>query len=111
MSLRGRPRLVAAGALLALLVVVAIARAALSPGDTPPPRSLAVAVHDAVTAPPVPGVSARIHFTDDLVSSGALPRGMGSPLLSGASGRAWVAADGRFRLELQSSDGDDEVVS
>jgi outer membrane lipoprotein-sorting protein len=33
-----------------------------------------------------------------------------SPLISGASGRLWVASDGRARLELQSEKGDTQVL-
>jgi hypothetical protein len=111
MPLRRRPRLVLAGAIIALLAVVAIASAALTGRAKPPRRSLAAAVHRALTAKPVAGVTARIKLTDKLVDTGALPRGMSSPLLAGASGRAWWAADGRFRLELQSANGDNELVS
>jgi outer membrane lipoprotein-sorting protein len=97
----------------ALVAGVVIATVALAGGGAKPPaRPLASAVHKALTAPAVPGVSARIRFTNHLVSTGALPQGVGdSPLLSGASGRAWLARDGRFRLELQSENGDDQVVS
>jgi outer membrane lipoprotein-sorting protein len=97
---------------VALLVGAALAGAAIGGGGPKPrPKALAVAVHDALTAPGVPGISARIRFDNRLVSSGALPEGTSSPLISGASGRGWLAADGRFRLELQSANGDVEVVS
>ncbi|HEY7952838.1 MAG TPA: hypothetical protein VID70_07600, partial [Solirubrobacteraceae bacterium] len=33
-----------------------------------------------------------------------------SPLLTGASGRLWIAADGRARLELQSENGDSQLI-
>jgi outer membrane lipoprotein-sorting protein len=89
--------------------VTAIALAASVGGPVPPPKRLAVALRDALAAPAVPGISARIEFADHLIDSGAV---QGSdPLLSGASGRLWAAAGGRFRLELQSERGDAQIVS
>src|SRR4051812_48494626 len=84
----------------------AIALAATGGGPAPAPKPLAQAVHDALTAPTVQGVSARIHFTNHLVDAGALGEGAGgNPLISGASGRLWATADGKLRLELQSDAG------
>ncbi|HXE46465.1 MAG TPA: outer membrane lipoprotein carrier protein LolA [Conexibacter sp.] len=97
--------------LVVLGVSVGIAQAALRDGPKPAPKPLDVAVHDALTAPTVPGVTARVHFTNHLLPSGALPDGMASPLLAGASGRLWIAGDGRFRVELQSNAGDAQIVS
>ena len=57
------------------------------------------------------GVSARIEFTNNLLPSGSLPRDTASPTLTGATGRLWLANDGRLRLELQSSNGDAQIVS
>lgn len=87
----------------------AIALAATSQGGSKPPsKPLAVAVHDALSAPQVPGVSARIKFTNHLIDSAAIP---GAPaLLTGAGGRLWASADGRVRLELQSDSGDAQLV-
>ena len=102
-------------ALLALVLVVlgggtAIAVAALNgSGATPPAKPLDAAIHDAVAAPPVDGVTARITFTNRLIDKSSV--GGGSPLLSGATGRLWAAADGRLRLELQSDSGDAQVTS
>lgn len=105
-------RLVVLAVTLAVLgVVVGIAQAALKSGSTPPAKPLDVAVHDALTAPAVPGVTARVHFTNHLIPSGALPDGTASPLLAGASGRLWITGDGRFRVELQSDAGDAQIVS
>ena len=93
----------------------AIALAATGGGPTPPPKDLSVAIRDALTAPTVDGVTARIKFTNHLVSSSDV-RG-GSPLLNGASGRLWAASDGRFRLELQAdastegATGDSQILS
>ena len=59
---------------VALALTAALAQAALSGSDpTPDPKPLDRAVHDAVTAPPVEGVSARITFTNGLLPSGSLP--------------------------------------
>ena len=77
----------------------AIAIAATGGGPTPPPKPLANAVHDALSAPPPAGVSARVHFTDNLIGESVLEGS--NPLLGGASGRLWASPDGRLRLELQ----------
>ena len=87
----------------------ALAIAAGSGGPRPPAKPLDAAVQDAVTAPAVEGVTARIKFTNNLIDSASL-QGT-DPLLSGATGRLWAAKDGRVRLELQSSGGDAQLVS
>ena len=100
-------------AVIALLAATAgIAQAALGgSASAPDPKPLDRAVLDALRAPPVDGVSARITFTNGLLPGGSLPdRGGGSPLAQGAEGRLWVAGDGRFRLELQSDGGDAQIV-
>jgi outer membrane lipoprotein-sorting protein len=96
-------------ALCAATVVVlagsaaAIALAAGGSGPTPPPKRLAQAVHDAVAAAPVDGVTARISFTNHLIDAASL---QGSdPLLTGAKGRLWATPD-KVRLELQASSAD-----
>jgi outer membrane lipoprotein-sorting protein len=96
-------------ALLAATVVVlagsaaAIALAAGGSGPTPPPKPLAQAVHDALAAPAVDGVTARISFTNHLIDAASL---QGSdPLLTGAKGRLWATGD-KLRLELQASSAD-----
>jgi len=90
---------------------------ALGSGPTPPPKPLAQAVHDALTAPPVEGVSAEIKLTDRLLEGANLASADGqggqlssSPLVAGASGRLWIAKDGRIRLELQAEMGDTQVL-
>jgi outer membrane lipoprotein-sorting protein len=91
---------------------------ALGSGAKPPPKPLAQAVHDALTAPAVEGVSANVTLTDHLIEGASLTSAAGeaggqlssSPLLSGASGRLWVAKDGRVRLELQAEKGDTQVL-
>lgn len=96
----------------ALLVVAAagtaIAIAAGGQGPVPPPKPLATAVHDALAAPTVQGVTARIKFTNHLIDSASIEGS--DPILTGATGRLW-AADGRLRLELQSDQGDAQVVA
>jgi outer membrane lipoprotein-sorting protein len=82
----------------------AIAIAATSGGPTPPPKPLADAIHAALAAPKVDGVTARIHFTNHLIDKSSLGEGA-DPLLMGASGRLWASKDGRARLELQSDGG------
>jgi outer membrane lipoprotein-sorting protein len=92
----------------------ALAAGALSgSGAKPPAKPLDAAVHDALTAAPVTGVTARIRFTNKLVGSTNLQgHGMGAnPLIAGATGRLWAAPDGRLRLELQADRGDAELTS
>jgi len=103
-------RLVAwiAGILAVVCGGTAIALAATGGGPTPPPKPLATAVHDALSAPNPPGITARVQFTNHLLSSDAV-RGS-DPLLTGASGRLWLT-NGHVRLELQSERGDAQVVA
>jgi outer membrane lipoprotein-sorting protein len=77
----------------------ALAMAATGGGPKPPAEPLPVAVHDALTAPTVQGVTARIQFTNTLIS-GSNVQGA-DPLLTGASGRLWATSDGNLRIELQ----------
>lgn len=98
-------------AVVVLAATAAVAQAALNNDPKPQPKALDQAIVDAVNAPPVDGVSARISFSNGLLPSGALPEGSGSPLLTGATGRVWIASDGRFRLELQSERGDAQISS
>ncbi len=94
-------RLLVIGAALAALAAgtAAIAIAATGGGSTPPPKPLASAVHDALTAPKIAGISARLQFSNHLIGE-SIVKGS-DPLLGGASGRLWASADGRLRLELQ----------
>jgi outer membrane lipoprotein-sorting protein len=98
-------------AVVALTVTGGIAQAALSGGDRPDPKPLDRAVYDAVRAPAVDGISARIEFTNALLPGGSLPEGAASPLATGAEGRVWMTGDGRFRVELQSEAGDAQITS
>ncbi len=102
-------RLVAGLVLTATVVVAGVAVAAASGGGgTPPaPKALDVAIHDALTQAKPAAITARIHFTNNLIASGAVSAG--SPLLAGASGRLWMG-DGKARLELQSDAGDAQIA-
>jgi hypothetical protein len=92
--------------------ITAAAMAMGQSGPEPSPKPLANAVQDALRAPAMPGISARIQFTNNLVDASS---GQGTdPLLSGASGRLWAspAEGGQLRLELQSeaAGGDTQVL-
>jgi len=106
-------RLVALTALFAALVAGTAALAVAASGGggpTPPAKSLANAIHDALAGAKPDGITADITFTNTLFPSGALTGAAGSALLSGATGRLWATNDGRGRLELQSSAGDAQIV-
>jgi hypothetical protein len=100
--------------LLAGIVVVAVLSVATAyavshrGGPRPPRRTLAQAIHHAMAAKPVQGVTARVSFTDHLFPSGSLGQTGGSPILSGATGRLWLSG-GKLRIELQSPNGDTEI--
>ena len=106
------PRLLAIVAVLVAVVAGAgIAQASLNDTAKPAPKPLDRAILDAANAPPVDGVTARIAFTNNLLPSGSLPENTASPTLTGAEGRLWLTNDGRLRLELQSSNGDAQIVA
>jgi len=88
----------------------AIAVAAGGGSPTPPPAPLDQAIRDALAAKSREGVTARIEFRNNLLSSGGLAGPAGSALLSGASGRLWADGNGRGRVELQSDAGDAQIV-
>src|ERR1035437_5281860 len=73
----------------------AIALAASGSGPVPPRGGLATALHKALTAPAVTGLSARITFTNNLIDTSAIhSSGLGSdPILAGARGRLWLCRD------------------
>ncbi len=98
-----------AGVLAAIGAGTAIAVAAAGSGPVPPKTSLANAIHRAMAAPPVQGISARIKFTNNLIDASDF-QGNADPILTGASGRLWISNDGRLRLELQSNNGDAQLV-
>jgi outer membrane lipoprotein-sorting protein len=93
---------------------------ALDSGPTPPAKPLPQAVHDALSgakSQEFQGVSASVKFTNRLLEGASLASGSAqggglasSPLVTGASGRLWIAKDGRARLELQAEKGDTQVI-
>jgi outer membrane lipoprotein-sorting protein len=99
-----------AGVVAVIAGGTAIAVAAAGSGPKPAPESLARAVHGALTAHPVQGISARISFTNHLIGSTNLQGTGADPILTGATGRLWISSDGQLRLELQSDNGDDAQV-
>jgi outer membrane lipoprotein-sorting protein len=99
-----------AGALAVIAGGTAIAVAATSSGPVPKAQPLAGAVHQALSAPKVTGISANISFTNNLIDSSDFTGQNSDPVLQGASGRLWLSADGRLRIELQSDNGDAQVV-
>ena len=97
-----------AGIVVAIAAGSAIAVAASSGGPVPKAKQLAEAIHEAMTATPVQGISADVHFTNNLIDTSEI---QGSdPLLTGGSGHIWVSNDGRMRLELYGDNGDPEIV-
>ncbi len=107
------------GATVAIGISATAIALALGTGAKPAPKPLAQAVHDALAAPPIDGLSANVTLTDHLLEGANLASDAGggtggglasNPLLTGASGRLWISKDGRARLELQSEKGDTELV-
>jgi outer membrane lipoprotein-sorting protein len=98
-----------AGVVIAVAGGTAIAVAASSGGPVPRQARLAQAVHSALAAPTVPGISARISFTNHLIAASNI---QGSdPLLQGAKGRLWLSPrTHQLRIELQSDNGDAQAV-
>ncbi len=88
--------------------VTAVAVAVGGGGPIPAAKSLAAAVHDALSGGKIAGVTAQIQFTNNLIDSSSIPAA--TPLLKGASGRLWASNDGHLRLELQASRGDTEIM-
>src|SRR3954454_5652220 len=86
----------------------AIAVAGSEGGPTPPPKPLARAVHDGLSAPEVQGITARVKFTNHLIDTSGIHGA--NPLLAGATGRLWLSPGNGLRLELQSDDGDAQIV-
>jgi outer membrane lipoprotein-sorting protein len=80
----------------------AVAVAVTSNAPKPPPKRLAVAIHDALGAPAVKGVTATISFTNKLIDDSNIEGPSGSALLKSATGRLW-ATQNHLRLELQNS--------
>jgi outer membrane lipoprotein-sorting protein len=90
-------------------VCAAVAVAATSSGPVPKREPLAQAIHQALSAKSVSGITARITFTNNLIDGSEI---QGSdPLLQGGSGRMWLSsASHLLRLEIQGENGDAQVV-
>jgi outer membrane lipoprotein-sorting protein len=103
-------RLLAVLGAAALVVAAgtAIALAAGGGGPAPPAKPLARAVRDALAGPSVRGLTARVKFTNHLIDTAGLEGS--APLLKGGSGRLWLT-EGHVRVELQSDQGDAQIVS
>jgi outer membrane lipoprotein-sorting protein len=103
------PRLAALCASVAAVAAGGTAIAVAGGSDpVPPPKPLASAVHDGLTAPEVQGITARVKFTNHLIDSSGIHGG--SPLLSGATGRLWLSPGHALRLELQSEGSSDSQL-
>jgi outer membrane lipoprotein-sorting protein len=101
-----------AALIVAIVAGTAIAVAAGGNGPVPKREPLAQAIHQALGAGPVTGISARIQFTNNLIDSTDI-QGPTDPILQGGSGRLWLSmapGDHRLRIELQSDNGDAQVV-
>jgi outer membrane lipoprotein-sorting protein len=100
------------GLIVAIGGGAAIAVAAAGNGPVPKREPLAEAIHQALSAPMVTGISARITFTNNLIDAGDF-QGQTDPILQGAIGRLWMSdtpGDHRLRIELQSDNGDAQIV-
>lgn len=93
---------------MAAIAGTAIAIAAVGSGPVPPKKPLATAIHQALAAPSVSGISARVTFTNHLIDSSDI-QGI-DPLFTGGSGRLWLSPTDGLRLELQSDNGDAQIV-
>lgn len=111
--------LIALACAVAVGVIATALAFALGAGPTPAPKPLADAIHDALAGAQgetVQGVSANITYTNSLLEGASLASGgnsgelTSSPLIAGASGRLWIAKDGDVRIELQSEQGDTQIL-
>ncbi|MGA9856225.1 MAG: hypothetical protein WBQ18_00110 [Solirubrobacteraceae bacterium] len=106
------------GRLLAVIAAIvgviaagaAIAVAATSAGPVPKAQTLAKSLHGALKAKPVSGITADITFTNNLISSTDFTGGAKNPILQGATGRLWWSPGNGARLELQTTNGDTQIV-
>jgi hypothetical protein len=108
-SSTGRLLATIVGLIMAIAAGTAIAVAATNSSPVPKAEPLADALHRALGASPVKGISADISFTNGLISSADFTGDHADPLLQGASGRLWLSAH-ELRLELQGTNGDAQVV-
>ena len=107
----GRLLALIGGVIAAIAAGTAIAVAATGSGPVPKAKPLARAVHDALAAKPVKGITADVSLTNNLISSADIPGETADPLLQGTRhGRVWLSNDGRLRIELQGDNGDANLV-
>jgi hypothetical protein len=97
-----------AGLAAAIAAGTTIAIAAVGSGPVPAPKPLPAAIRQALAAPAVRGISARISFTNHLIDSSDV-QGL-DPLLLGGSGRLWYSPGRGLRIELQADSGDAQLV-
>jgi hypothetical protein len=105
---------VLAGLIATIGAGTAIAVAASGNGPVPPRAPLAQAIHKALSARSITGITARISFTNNLIDSTAI-QGPKDPILQGAqNGRLWLSltpGHEQLRIELQSDNGDAQIVA
>jgi outer membrane lipoprotein-sorting protein len=104
-------RLIAGIGGIAVLAVAGVGIGSAVSGANPPaPQPLADALHQAATGAKPTGITADVTFTNNLLSSAGLTGA--DPLMSGASGRLWMDANGALRIELQTTGGglDSQIV-
>ncbi len=107
----GRLMGVLGGAAAVIAVCAAVAVAATSGGPVPKRESLARAVHQALKAPSVNAITARVSFTNNLINGSELQGAGSDPLLQGGTGRLWMSsAAHELRLEVQGQNGDAQVL-
>jgi outer membrane lipoprotein-sorting protein len=87
---------------IALLSAISVTAYAMTRGDgpKPPKRSLASAVHHALAAKPVSGLTADFRVDQHLLA-GTSTSLSSNPLLAGATGHVWIGG-GHARLDLSS---------
>ena len=97
------------GLALVMLGAVSVTAMALtaSHGKVPPSKPLAVALHDAATAAPPTGVTARFAVHQHLIPGSSTLLSTGP--LAGATGTVW-AADGKVRLSIHSALGSTQLA-
>jgi hypothetical protein len=97
------------GLALVMLGAVSVTAMALTASHNNVPRSkpLAVALHDAATAPPAAGVTARFAVHQHLIPGSSTLLSTGP--LAGATGTVW-AADGKVRLSVHSAMGSTQLA-
>jgi hypothetical protein len=98
-----------AGLALVMLGAVSVTAMALtaSHGKLPPAKPLAVALHDAATAPPAAGVTAHVAVHQHLIpGSSAL---LSSGPLAGATGTVWAAGN-KVRVSVHSQLGTTQLA-